>query len=91
MEANITETVRTRDEFNVQVKQGREGWNYIYITLAFTLTFVGTLIQMLPIWFPYNLIFYALAFIGTCCLFLLSGRFQRRLISLKISYEEKFR
>jgi archaellum biogenesis protein FlaJ (TadC family) len=91
METNITDTARTRDEFNAQVKQGREGWNYIYITLAFTLTFVGTVIQMVPISFPYNLIFYALAFAGTCCLFLLSGRFQRWLIGLKISYEEKFR
>jgi hypothetical protein len=83
--------VEVRATVDAKVKRGQASWNYIYLTLAFALTFEGTIIQMIPFPFPFNVVVYALAFVGTCCLFLLSGGFQNRLIGWKASYEDKAR
>jgi hypothetical protein len=74
-----------------QAQQGPESWSYVYIFLGFALSIEGTIIQMLPVKFPLNLILYLGFGVFTWWLFMQSGRFQNRLRHWKNSHENKFR
>lgn len=75
-----------------RVKRGEKSWNYIYIALAFVLSFEGTFIQMItPLLWPYNVIAYVIVFVLTCWLFLSNGWFQNKLIGIKTKYEDTAR
>ena len=73
-----------------KVIRGEQSWNFIYIALGFALAIEGTVIQMFtPLTFPYNLLLYAFGATATGWLFICHGRFQNKLIALKLSYESR--
>jgi hypothetical protein len=79
-----------KDTLSASVKRGPESWNYIYVMLGFMLAIGGTVISMLPfgVW---NILAYALFAAVAIRLFLFSGWFQNKLITLKMDYENKAR
>jgi hypothetical protein len=72
---------------DMTVRRGEKSWNYIYVALGFVLTFEGTIITMIPLRFPFNVLLYILMMINTSALFLLSGWFQNKLLGWKAGYE----
>jgi hypothetical protein len=88
MQNDSKDTVKPTDRMDVSVTRGAGSWNYIYIFLGFTLSFEGTLIQLIqPLCWPCNLILYIIAGLATVYLFLFNGWFQNKLILLKNNYE----
>jgi len=82
-----------RDTIDAKIKRGSESWNYIYVTLGFTLTIEGTIVSFIPqdiLRWPLNLLAFFCVFVLTIMFFLRSGWLQNKLIKLKIKYEEKF-
>lgn len=73
------------------VTRGPESWAYIYIALGFVVSIEGTIIQMLPITFPYNIISYLAVAAATAWGFLDNGWVQNKLVGLKTRYEMKSR
>jgi hypothetical protein len=69
------------------IRRGQESWNYIYIALGFSLSLEGTIIQLIMIRWPYNLIIYIVVAIITGYLFLFSGRMQNLLFGIRQKYE----
>ncbi len=89
---SVEEKITLTDTVSAKVKQGSEGWTYIYIFLALSLTIEGTIIQMItPLPWPFNLMTYAAVSVITGWLFIFSGWFQKKLIGFKISSEDVFR
>jgi len=76
---------------DAKVKRGPESWTYIYVVLGFALAIEGTIIQMTPAQFPWNLIAYTVIGGITFYLFIFSGKFQDKLIGMKNRYESKAR
>jgi hypothetical protein len=73
-------------------KRGPESWAYIYIMLGFALAIEATVISMIePLRFPWNIVVFAVVASFTVWLFILNGRFQNKLIALKLAYENKGR
>lgn len=73
------------------VKRGPESWSFIYITLGFVLTIEGTVVSMLGMRLPWNLILYAVVSAFTFWLWICSGWFQNKLIGWKNDYEGRAR
>ncbi len=79
---------------SLTVRRGEKSWNYIYIALAFAITFEGTVIQMIPtdvLRFPWNVVTYLGVGIATGYLFLECGWLQNKLLGWKSRYEDKDR
>jgi hypothetical protein len=92
MQNDIKETVKPTDRMDVSVTRGKASWDFIYIFLGFTLSFEGTLIQLIqPLCWPCNLILYVIAFMFTVYLFLFNGWFQNKLILMRNNYENTSR
>jgi hypothetical protein len=64
---------------------------FIYIALGFALSIEGTILQMIPLRFPYNLFPYVALMTATSWLFICNGWFQNKLIWMKGLYEKKAR
>ena len=71
--------------------RGPESWNYIYFVLGFALTIEGTICDMVPLPFPWNLIAFVIVGAITFWLFIESGWFQNKLIGWKAAYEQRAR
>jgi len=61
------------------------------MALGFAVAIEGTIIQMMPLSFPLNLIAYFVLGAITFWLFICSGWFQNKLVAMKLRYEEKGR
>lgn len=73
------------------VKRGPESWSFIYITLGFMLTIEGTVVAMLNLQLPWNLLTYAGLSAVTFWLWMCTGSFQNKLIGWKNDYEGRER
>jgi hypothetical protein len=71
------------------VKRGQESWQYIYIALGFAVTFEGTIIQLAPIPFPWNLLLFLFSGFVTGWLFLFNSWVHNKLIGFKAKYEDR--
>jgi hypothetical protein len=71
------------------VVRGPENWNYIYRFLGFALAIEGTIIGMVPLSFPLNIIVYGIVGYLTFWLFIDYGPFQNWLVGKKIEYESR--
>jgi archaellum biogenesis protein FlaJ (TadC family) len=69
------------------VKRGQESWTYLYITLALSLAFVWTVIQVWPDLWKVGGLFASTAVL--VYLFLFNGQFVNWLIGLKSWYENR--
>jgi hypothetical protein len=83
--------VESKATLDIKVKRGPESWAYIYVALGFALTIEGTIIQMLPPAFPWNLLTYFVIGAITFYQFIFNGRFQDKLIGVKFRYENQAR
>ncbi|MGO9845258.1 MAG: hypothetical protein ACLPKT_01245, partial [Methylocella sp.] len=73
------------------VNRGPETWTFIYIVLGFALSIEGTIMRMLPLPFPWNVIAYVILGLVTFRLFINYGPFQNWLVKIKTKYEGKAR
>jgi len=73
------------------VKRGQESWTYIYISLGFSLTITGSMISMIPDFFPSNILLFLICIVTLIWLFLFNGWFQNFLIKSKQNCEAKAR
>lgn len=71
------------------IKRGQESWGYIYIALGFLITFEGTVIQMLPLSFPANVLTFLVVGLATGYLFLFNPWVHNKLIGFKAKYEDR--
>ena len=72
-------------------QRGQESWTFIYITLGFAISIEGTVISMMPLSFPWNVIIYVIVAFLTGWAWIESGWVQNKLIGLKNKYEDKLR
>lgn len=79
------------DSLDLKVGRGPDSWTYIYVVLGFTLSIGGTIIQMTPLVFPWNLAIFLVFGVIAFWLFIFNGKFQSKLIGLKLDYENKTR
>jgi hypothetical protein len=89
----LASTKLMKDSVTVKIKRGSESWNYIYITLGFTLSIEGTVVSIIPqdiLEWPLNIVFLFSVFVLTGMFFLRSGWFQNKLINFKSTIEEQF-
>ena len=83
-------TINVADDASAVTKRGPDSWTFIYIALGFTISILGTTIQMVDaIHFPCNLLLYGVTAAGSFWLFICNGRFQNKLIDLKGRYEDR--
>lgn len=86
-----TETMKATVTIDRTVKRGPESWSFIYITLGFVLTIEGTVVAMLDLPLPWNLLTYAAVSVLTFRLWISSRWFQSKLIGWKNDYESRER
>jgi hypothetical protein len=83
-------TINVTDVPTADIKRGPDSWTFIYIALGFTISILGTIIQMVDaIRFPCNLLLYGVTAAGSFWLFTCNGWFQNKLIDLKGRYENR--
>ena len=90
LEAEPGRSVTTGVDVSMTVRRGQNTWNFIYIMLAFALSIEGTVIQMIPDFFPWNILAYVVVGTATAWLFLDNGWFQNKLVGWR-SYEDRER
>jgi hypothetical protein len=76
------------DSLEGKIIRGKHSWNFIYMALGFALAIEGTVVAMIPV-FPWNIPVYVVLAFGAGRLFISSGRFQDKLLSIKRAYEDK--
>lgn len=81
--------MKSKATLDAKVTRGPESWAYIYVALGFVLAIEGTIIQMAPLTFPWNLVAYVVIGAVTFRLFIFNGWFQNKLIRIKAGYESK--
>jgi hypothetical protein len=72
---------------NANVVRGPDSWNYVYRFLGFVLAIEGTIIGMVPLSFPSNIIVYVIVGYLIFWLFIDYGPFQNWLLGKK--YESR--
>ena len=70
-----------------RVLRGKESWNFLYVALGFVGSIEGTVIGMMGLNFPNNVMLYALAGGITAYLFMFNGQAQDKLIGWKERHE----
>jgi hypothetical protein len=83
--------IKIGDTLTETTVRGRPSWDYFYIMLGFALTIGSTVVSMLPLKFPCNIIAFALFAVLTVWAFIESKWLHNKMISLKNSYENKAR
>jgi hypothetical protein len=81
--------MRMTEEWDVKTIRGPDSWMFIYMVLGFALSIEGTILQMIPFQFPYNLFLYVALMAGTFWLFNCNAWFHGKLIGIKGRYENK--
>jgi hypothetical protein len=66
-------------------------WSYFYVLFGFALSIEGTLIQMIPLQFPWNIVTFVVISGITCYLVLFSGSCRDKIVELKGWIENKHR
>jgi hypothetical protein len=62
--------MRMTEEWDVKTIRGPDSWMFIDMVLGFALSIEGTILQMIPFQFPYNLFLYVALMAGTFWLFI---------------------
>jgi hypothetical protein len=70
-----------------RVLRDKESWNLLYVALGFAVSIEGTVIGMMGLTFPNNILLYALAGGITVYLFMFNGQAQDKLIGWKERHE----
>ena len=72
---------------SIKVKRGPESWAFIYIFLGFALTIESTVVTMVPLQWPCNVLAFGAVAAASTWAFLGWGWFQNKLIGIKTKYE----
>ena len=95
MAKKIRATMEAKAEGGVtvdaKVQRGQESWTFIYITLGFAISIEGTVISMMPLSFPWNVIIYVIVAFLTGWAWIESGWVHNKLLGIKARYETKAR
>jgi hypothetical protein len=85
----MSDDIKFSDKVNADIIMGENSWQFIYITLGFAISIEGTIIQMIPLTFPFNIIIYGIVALATFLVFIFNPRFQNRLFRMKQAYESR--
>jgi hypothetical protein len=71
-------------------KHGDAVWNYFYIILGFVISIGTTVILMMPLGYPRNIVWFIIFTVGSVWLILFNGWFRKRMLLLKSWYENRW-
>lgn len=71
------------------INRGQESWTFIYVTLGFALTILGSYVSMWGLTFPWNYIVYPGVVVVAVWLWLFNAQFQNWIIGMKSRYENR--
>ena len=95
MAKKIKATMEAKGEGGVtvdaKVQRGQESWTFIYIALGFAISIEGTVISMMPLSFPWNVIIYVIVAFLTGWAWIESDWVHNKLLGIKARYETKER